>query len=304
MLAVETRQLTSHGFPVDTRPEVFGELRASNDILHDPAALRERMQEDGYLLLRDILDHDVVLDARRELLGKLATTGEIDTTNAPLMDAITSGTSLRSDIDIKAFLKDLRTGPAIRHLVHTGNVIDFYTRFLGGTVRPFDYIWLRPVQPGRATGCHIDWVYMGRGTRNLYTSWIPIGDVTLDEGSLMILEGSHKKDEVLAPYRAHDVDRDTNPKFSGGWFGKDPMAVRNQIGGRWLTTNFKTGDMLLFTAFTMHCSLDNCSPVKRLRLTSDTRYQLASEPADERWVGADPLGHTGPSKKPSAYSDK
>jgi len=29
----------------------------------------------------------------------------------------------------------------------------------------------------------------------------------------------------------------------------------------------------------------------RLRISTDTRYQLASEPADERWSGEEPIGH-------------
>ena len=299
MLATMTRGLTSHGFPVNTRPEVFGELRTSNAILDDPAALHERMDQDGYLFLRDVLDRDLIMRARRELLEKLATIGEIDC-NYPLLDAVSSGESLRSTVDIKAFLHDLRTGPQLRQLAHTGAVIDFYTHFLGGPVLPFTYIWVRPVRPGRATGCHIDWVYMGRGTRNLYTSWIPIGDVPVEDGTLMILEGSHKKDETLRHYRALDVDRDQDTRYSGGWFGKDPMAVREQVGGRWLTTAMHAGDMLLFTPFTMHCSLDNQSPQNHLRLSSDTRYQLASEPADERWVGEHPIGHTAFGSKPAA----
>jgi hypothetical protein len=43
--------------------------------------------------------------------------------------------------------------------------------------------------------------------------------------------------------------------------------------------------------FTMHASLVNLSD--RYRLSSDTRYQLASEPVDERWVGEKPKGHYG-----------
>ena len=29
----------------------------------------------------------------------------------------------------------------------------------------------------------------------------------------------------------------------------------------------------------------------RLRLSTDTRYQRATEPADERWIGEDPAAH-------------
>ena len=40
---------------------------------------------------------------------------------------------------------------------------------------------------------------------------------------------------------------------------------------------------------TVHASLDNHS--NRFRLSSDSRYQLASEPADERWIGENPIAH-------------
>jgi hypothetical protein len=39
----------------------------------------------------------------------------------------------------------------------------------------------------------------------------------------------------------------------------------------------------------MHASLTNTTD--RLRLSADTRYQLVSEPVDERWVGRQPKGH-------------
>jgi hypothetical protein len=41
---------------------------------------------------------------------------------------------------------------------------------------------------------------------------------------------------------------------------------------------------------TVHASLDN-STADRMRFSSDSRYQPASLPADERWVGANPVGH-------------
>ena len=39
----------------------------------------------------------------------------------------------------------------------------------------------------------------------------------------------------------------------------------------------------------LHASLVNTST--RYRISVDSRYQLASEPFDERWVGERPLGH-------------
>ncbi|MBI1927782.1 phytanoyl-CoA dioxygenase family protein [Candidatus Poribacteria bacterium] len=286
---------TSFGYALDTESEKMGELRESNDIVDDATALRQRIAEDGYLFLRGVLDKEVVLAARREILEKLASIGEIDT-RYPLMEGIFSGRSERPHIDTRQFSKDLRTGEAIRALVHRGNVIRFYEKFLGGAVRPFDYIWLRTVKVGGATGSHYDWVYMGRGTRNLYTSWIPIGDVPKIEGALLILENSHKLEELKNTYGAMDVDRDVDGPYAGGWFSRNPLEVQERFGTRWLTTDFEAGDMLVFTMHTMHCSLDNCSPTNRIRITSDTRYQLASEPVDERWIGEEPIAHSGRKK--------
>ena len=66
------RQWTSCGYQFNTCSERFGELRSSNDILKDGQALCERMKDDGYLLLRGVLDNDLVLEARHELLLKMA----------------------------------------------------------------------------------------------------------------------------------------------------------------------------------------------------------------------------------------
>jgi hypothetical protein len=39
----------------------------------------------------------------------------------------------------------------------------------------------------------------------------------------------------------------------------------------------------------MHASLDNHSDA--VRLSTDSRYQPADEPYDERWIGEHPIGH-------------
>jgi ectoine hydroxylase-related dioxygenase (phytanoyl-CoA dioxygenase family) len=56
-----------------------------------------------------------------------------------------------------------------------------------------------------------------------------------------------------------------------------------------LTSEYRAGDALIFSMFTVHASLDNRS--NRIRLSSDSRYQPASALADERWVGPNPIAH-------------
>jgi len=169
-------------------------------------------------------------------------------------------------------------------------MLEFFAGLLGGQVRSFDFVWMRVMGPGRSSAPHYDIVFMGRGTVNLYTSWTPLGDVTFSDGALMLLENSHRLEEVKATYGRMDVDKEVNWKRTGGVYGKDPAAIRRNLGLRWLTTDYRAGDLLVFSMYTMHCSLDNTSD--RIRLSSDTRYQLASEPVDERWIGENPIAHS------------
>lgn len=196
--------------------------------------------------------------------------------------------------------------PALKQLLYSGQMMEFYQAFLGGDVRPFDYTWLRAVAPGHGTYAHCDIVYMGRGTHELYTTWTPLGDVSLEMGGLIILEKSHRLESIKNYYGCKDVDsycanRKTAQLYASGekwWNGalsKNPVSLRKKYGGRWLTADFKAGDVLIFGMFTIHASLDNHS--QQIRLSSDSRYQLASEPVDERWVGKNPIGHSAAGKR-------
>jgi hypothetical protein len=73
------------------------------------------------------------------------------------------------------------------------------------------------------------------------------------------------------------------------------MQIQHSLGGRWLTTEYRASDVLIFSIFTVHASLDNQSD--RVRISSDSRYQLASDPVDERWVGEKPIGHSQAGKR-------
>ena len=284
--------LQSNGNAFDLSDETFGELRDANSLLGNMAAIHERFAEDGYLLFRNYLDKDKVLAGRRELIGRLDSIGLIDRAK-PFMESIFSGdTSGITASDRKEFARNLRSGPALKDICFSGRIMSFFEQYFGDEVLNLNYIWVRNRRRGAATPCHFDWVYMGRGTRNVMTAWIPQGAVPLCDGPLAILHGSHKWQELQQTYGNIDVDKDKekNP-YGGGSLTKNPNEPQQRYGGRWLTTEFEPGDVLLFGMFTLHCSLDNESPENRIRLSTDTRYQLASEPADERWIGDDPFGH-------------
>jgi ectoine hydroxylase-related dioxygenase (phytanoyl-CoA dioxygenase family) len=201
-----------------------------------------------------------------------------------------------------------RSSAELQRLLFDGPMIEFFEGFLEGDVRHFDYIWLRSVVPGKGTAPHGDSVFMNRGTTRLYTAWTPLGEIDTRLGGLIVLENSHKLDEIRNTYGQRDVDTycDDDPNEAeyletGKWawngqLSDDPVQLREDLGGRWLTADYRPGDVLIFTMYTLHASLDNQSE-NLLRLSTDTRYQLASEPVDERWIGEDPIAHGPEGKK-------
>jgi hypothetical protein len=305
--------LTYRGEPLEVETENLGELRRSDDIAGDGEALRARMDEDGYLLLPGLLERDEVLAAREEVLRRLADEGIVDAVNHPLMEGVVD-----PERSVNFAPNLARDNAPLMKVLYDGPMMAFYERFLGGAVRHFDYTWFRAKTPGdeTATTPHYDVVYMGRGTRNLWTSWTPLGDVPLDMGGLIVLEGSHRLDELIGTYGQTDVDRycenendaarivaaaraegreltaeerQTVHWNSSGAYSGDALATRRELGGRWLTAEYEAGDLLVFSMYTLHASTDNRT--NRIRLSSDSRYQLASEPVDERWIGDDPPLH-------------
>jgi hypothetical protein len=295
-------RLTSMHKPIDTSPECFGELQSSIGLLGDPEALRARMDAEGYLYLPGYLDREEVLAARLVMAERLAARGYLDPA-APLIECKAHPQAAIS------FLPDLaENNPQLSRLLYDGRMMAFWDRFLGGEARHFDFTWVRAVAPGRGTPPHMDVVYMGRGTRRLYTAWTPLGDVPLSVGGLLVLERSHLHERLNSGYGSKDVDafceNKVGPGYTrmggggnitdGGWLSKNPVKLRKNLGGRWLSANYRAGDLLVFSVFTVHTSLDNQSD--QIRLSTDTRYQLASEPVDERWIGEHPIGH-GPQGK-------
>ncbi len=298
-------KLTSQSVELDLSPETFGELRRSDDIVEDVETLRARMDEDGYLFLPGYLQRSQVLEARLEMLERLSAEGVLHP-DFPLEEGV-----LSPDAHFQ-FRPDLALDNApLQRLLYDGAMMRFWQGFLGEAVRHFDFTWVRAVSPGRGTPAHCDIVYMGRGTQELYTAWTPLGDTTLEMGGLMMLEGSHKHQKLRENYGRKDVDAFCTNKIDdvrannggangsvrtrdGGMLSHEVSKLRRALGGRWLTNPFQMGDLLVFSVHTVHASLDNQSD--KIRLSSDSRYQRASEPADERWIGENPIGH-GPNAK-------
>lgn len=255
------------------------EMRDSNDILNDTDALRQRMKEDGYLLLRGFHNREDVLAARLEALEIMKEKGNLDP-NFPLEDGIILEGK-------KGAMYTTKKLPKLVKVVESPQILAFFDRFLGGESLTFDFKWARCVSHGESSPAHYDVVYMGRGTKNLYTSWTPLCDISYEMGGVSVCLGSQHFDKVKKTYGELDVDRDD---VLGEGFTNNPVELVDKFGGQWATTEYRAGDVLIFGMYLMHGSLTNTT--NQYRVSVDTRFQLRSEPADDRWVGDNPVGHT------------
>lgn len=302
------------GLALDMSAQALGTLRSSVDITDDMDALRNRFQADGYLYLPGFLDRELVLEARLGELEKFARLGYLDPAY-PIGEGVVNAqyrTQAANPYAAPEMDNAARRNPALMQVLYDGAMIDFYEAFFGEAVRHFDYTWHRAktASTESASPPHCDIVFMGRGSRRLCTSWTPLGDIPIAMGGLMILEGSHRLEHIKSTYGRLDVDQYcTNHEDAAdieegskqwqdwvnlGAFHTDAVKTRTVLGGRWLTTDYRAGDLLVFGMYTMHASMDN--QTHRFRLSTDTRYQPASEPIDERWIGETPIKH-GPAGK-------
>ena len=250
--------------------------------------MRARLERDGYLYVPDYLDAGLVAEARRVLLEQLD--------DAQLLDR---SADRAEGIAVSPWRSQpchhlTKSNRPLQLLLYSGRMLQLHERLFAEEVRHFDFTWLRVIGPGHGTAPHCDSVYMGRGTPRLLTSWTPLMEITPDIGGLTLMPGSHKI-KSLAEYRAGDVDTvctnlpPQEPQDVHQWTGPvgdgkltdNPAKLQQDLGLPWVTSEcYRPGDVVVFSISTIHGSLDN-----------DSRYQPASEPADERWIGENPIGH-------------
>lgn len=261
----------------------------ANHLLGDPAALMTELNEKGYLLIRGLHDRAEVLAARRAVLGHLHDLGgKLDGTqpweDGVLLQGCGAGCVPFMEGRQPLAEHDPAKRDTVMKVLEGRRPHEFFSSLLGEPCTTFDYKWLRAMYTGGFTGAHTDSVYMSRGTPNLYTLWTPIGDVDTQMGTIAVAEASNRSpgfQQLRDTYSAMDAEAEN---LDGtGWFTTDSDEILSRFGGVWKTTDFRAGDVLLFTMQTVHMSTSNTTGFARI--SCDTRWQRKSEPADSRYTG-------------------
>lgn len=280
MPAATRDPLTSNGYTLDDAPHRLGALEpVSATERGDHGALWRRLRRDGYLYLPGFLDSEVVLEFRRFYFEALRDVGLLDG-EAPSQDGRDGG----GPID-RAALRDVLFGTVVPSAEYQAfcaqpRIVDFFRWLYGGDetflhkrkiirhTRPGD------MGVGSATQAHYDLVYLREGTDRLLSLWVPLGETPVEMGPLVYLEGSHHR--VAAMEAAGEL----SPAAS---ITADLPGLADHHDARWLVTDFHAGDVMVHSPHIVHASLDNVDPSRRIRLSTDIRYQRAGDPIDWRW---------------------
>jgi ectoine hydroxylase-related dioxygenase (phytanoyl-CoA dioxygenase family) len=239
----------------------------STEIMDDGAALKERLDADGYLFVRGLLPAETVLETRRRLLKKAASGGWLDS-NHPIEAGIANAKAACKDPEaayMRTFVH-LWRDEALHRLRTHPNILAFFGRIFGEPALVHPMFVQRNIFPKHGdfdftTGIHQDKVHIGGATN--YALWMPLGDCPREKGALAVAAGSHKAGIL-------------ETKVGTGAGGMDICV---EIPGQWVTGAFKAGDALIFADTTVHRALPN--QTTELRQSFDARYQPASQPVAE-----------------------
>lgn len=289
--AITATPLVNNGRALSTAPERLGRLTPT-DPARPVGELREQYQAQGYLWLKGVLDRDEVVEFRGRYFETFRETGLLaEGTDA--RDGIYSGTPPLAPAVQRLMMAFVRSA-AYESFCLQPVIWRFYERFLGDTVYLHKRKIIRHKRPGdaNATAAHYDLIYLRGGTDQVCSSWIPVGDTSVEMGGLAYLEGSDAWGrELEAEFAARNADLSAEERISAynknmsadGGLTRDLPELADRVNGRWLVADYEAGDMVVHSSYMIHAAYENRDPSNRLRLSTDIRYQLLRDEIDARW---------------------
>jgi ectoine hydroxylase-related dioxygenase (phytanoyl-CoA dioxygenase family) len=235
----------------------------SQNLLNQSEVLRQRLDENGYLFFRNLLDHEPLLRVRRQMLEICQKHGWL--LNGSYMDDGRGRADAYSGyLEFTPVYREIQLLEDFHALPHHPKIVNTLATVLGGTIFPHPRNISRITLPSSlkmTTPPHQDYVFI-QGTRRVYTVWFPLHDCPRPLGGLGIAAGSHRLG--VLPTK--------NAEGTGGL-----CTDIDETKLEWHTGDFHLGDVIIFSALTVHKAYHNTTK-DTLRLSCDFRYQLAHEP--------------------------
>ncbi|EXL46863.1 phytanoyl-CoA hydroxylase [Fusarium oxysporum f. sp. radicis-lycopersici 26381] len=276
-------------------------------------ALRARYEREGYLFMKGLLPRSDVLGCREAYFNFLSPSGVLQPNSAPvdgIFDPDNKGVNYPS-IGAGPFGKDQINPGSFASLAEKAHTEDFYLEFSrhpalrdfvsnlkgwGDDTKLLPRSLLRNNTPhNNAIGVHYDQSFLRYGEPTSVTAWVPIGDISLQGGGLIYLEGSDTLGRTLEDAfnkKARDggmteeerIDAFNKNMMSNGFLELGPIKfLEDNGGGRWLLTEYEAGDVVFHKPHMIHASTINKDSENRIRLGTDLRFVDSSRPHDTRW---------------------
>ena len=227
------------------------ELESCNHLLGDPAALMRFHDEQGYIFLRDVVNHQALDQCRAEMFAVMVRHGLIE---ADAIEPVWTGRPFAGGMEESPEF----SGISRRLIEHPANLA-LMEQILGEPAAQIPIVQYRTYPPGGSiTGPHQDGFY-SPGVKDYKPVWMPITDCPRAVGGLAVAVGQCNRGFV------HNL---AEPPFS------IPEGVIPE--DCWATADYHPGDVLVLNPFAPHASLPNTSD--RCRVTIDTRVQSAAHP--------------------------
>lgn len=272
----------------------------------------ERFQKDGYLFMKNILPKDRVYECRRAYFSHMAPSGLLRPGSDPV-DGISSGANPKKYLppgNLRRLfgLKDDPESDLYVEKMISAHEADFYVDFcaspelrqfisrLTGWSKPhmLQRTMLRAFVPdSELTPVHFDQMYLRAGPPTSLTAWVPIGNVSLEGGGLMYLEGSTdigmKTENDFAANAGNLTDEERTSAFNknmndGGFLSRDTVGYSKERDRKWLIAEYEAGDVIFHNPYMVHASCKNKDPEGRIRLATDLRFVDPEKPYDKRWM--------------------
>lgn len=238
-----------------------GQLVDTTKLLDRPAERDAFWNEHGYLFFPGAFEKELAEELRRKIVQEMKNQGAVPA------DAPSDNFAFKSRDDVsEAALLEKVEGDC-RTFLQSG--LKLFETIFGGDVFIHKGTTLRYTPPGDvefAIQPHQDGSYI---PHNFRTVWIALMDVPMELGGLTLADGAHK-----GGLRLHITDPAVLAYSTRAPFLHIPL--KTLLEEHWLSTNYKTGDVLVFHPWMVHTALPNKS--NRVRMSMDVRMQAETEP--------------------------
>ena len=256
-------------------------LRDSTENSGNFARLSEIIDEDGYVLLRGLVDPERSLRVKRDIMAIMREHHIIE--NDCVDEPMWSGGPHPTEAEYMRFYDKVVRLESFNALAESSQILALAAGITGDRMKCWTQRLIRVMYPDldapadTGLGAHQDGnPQFGYQAVSFYTCWLPLMKIDAKMGGLAVSSGSHKLGMLdHAGAGAPSSAKDTKSKG----FGLDASKLR------WATGEFHPGDAVFFTNLTAHHGLLNRSD--RIRMSCDFRYQKTTGTVS--WI-ADMLG--------------